>query len=133
MRGFAEGFKPPSFSGPEGLKTREGMIRGMFTPQTPDPVQQKVMAMMLKAPEATANGAMASMLDPALRKSDVTAAPALTIWAGTNQQVPKVEDMKKVLPHYSQTQVAGTGHFVMMEKPDEFNQLVTTFLDSLTF
>jgi pimeloyl-ACP methyl ester carboxylesterase len=44
-----------------------------------------------------------------------------------------VEETKKVLPHYSQTQVAGTGHFVMMEKPDEFNQLVTSFVDGLTF
>jgi len=131
MRGFGDGFKPPSFAGPEGLKTREGMIRGMFTPQTSPAVQQKIMAMMLKAPEATASGAMASMLDPALRKSDVTPMPALTIWAGTNQQVPKVEDMKKVLPHYSQTQVAGTGHFVMMEKPDEFNKLLTSFVDEL--
>jgi pimeloyl-ACP methyl ester carboxylesterase len=27
--------------------------------------------------------------------------------------------------------VAGTGHFVMMEKPDEFNRLVTSFVDGL--
>src|ERR1700682_3074112 len=32
MRGYREGFKPPSFTGPEGLKAREGMIRSMFTP-----------------------------------------------------------------------------------------------------
>jgi len=29
--------------------------------------------------------------------------------------------------------VAGTGHFVMMEKPDEFNQLVVAFVDKLQF
>jgi pimeloyl-ACP methyl ester carboxylesterase len=131
MRGFAEGFKPPSVVGPEGLKAREGMIRGMFTPQTPPALQQKILDMMLKAPEATAAGAMNAMFDPALRKTDVTPMPALTIWAGTNQQLPNAEDMKKVLPHYSQTQVAGTGHFVMMEKPDEFNRLVITFVDGL--
>jgi pimeloyl-ACP methyl ester carboxylesterase len=109
------------------------MIRGMFTPQTPPALQQKILAMMLKAPEATAVGAMGSILDPALRKSDVTPMPALAIWAGTNPQLPNVEETKKVLPHYSQTQVAGTGHFVMMEKPDEFNQLVTLFVDGLAF
>jgi pimeloyl-ACP methyl ester carboxylesterase len=131
MRQFGDGFKPPSLTGPEGLKTREGMIRGMFTPQTPPALQEKILAMMLKAPEATAIGAMGSILDPALRKSDVTPMPALAIWAGTNPQLPNVEETKKVLPHYSQTQVAGTGHFVMMEKPDEFNQLVTSFVDGL--
>ena len=133
MRAFGEGFTPPALTGPEGLKAREGMIRGMFTPQTPPALQEKILAMMLKAPEATAVGAMGSILDPALRKSDVTPMPTLAIWAGTNPRVPDVEETKKVLPHYSQTQVAGTGHFVMMEKPDEFNQLVTSFVDALKF
>jgi pimeloyl-ACP methyl ester carboxylesterase len=131
MRGFGDAFKPPSVAGPEGMKAREGMIRTMFTPQTPPALQQKILDMMMKAPEATAVGAMTAMFDPALRKTDVTPMPALTIWAGTNPQLPNVEELKKVLPHYSQTQVAGTGHFVMMEKPDEVNQLVTTFVDGL--
>lgn len=133
MRGFGEGFKPPSLTGPDGVKAREGMIRGMFTPDTPPALQQKIMTMMLNAPEATAVGAMQSILDPALRAPDVTPMPAFAIWAGTNQQIPNAEETKKVLPHYSQTQVAGTGHFVMMEKPDEFNRLVTTFVDGLMF
>jgi pimeloyl-ACP methyl ester carboxylesterase len=132
MRGFGEGFKLPSLEGPDGLKAREGMIRGMFTPNTPPALQEKILAMMLKAPEATAEGAMRSILDPDLRKADVTPMPALAIWAGTNQQIPNPEETKKVLPHYSQTQVAGTGHFVMMEKPDEFNRLLTSFVDTLS-
>ena len=133
MRQFGEGFKPPALVGPEGLKAREGMIRGMFTPQTPPVLQQKILDMMLKAPEATAIGAMGAMFDPSIRKGDVTPMPALAIWAGTNPQLPNADETKKVLPHYSQTQVAGTGHFVMMEKPDEFNQLVMSFVDGLAF
>jgi len=129
MRQFPADFKAPTVSGPEGLKAREGMIKGMFTPQTPADVQEKVLAMMLKAPEATAAGAMAAMGDPSLRKNDVTPMPALTIWAGTNKQLPKVEDARQTLPKYEQTQVAGTGHFVMMEKPEEFNRLLIAFVD----
>jgi pimeloyl-ACP methyl ester carboxylesterase len=90
MRQFGDGFKPPSLAGPEGLKAREGMIRGMFTPDTPPALQQKILAMMLSAPEATATGAMASILDPELRKADVTPMPALAIWAGTNTQIPNL-------------------------------------------
>ena len=92
-------------------------------------MEQKVLAMMLKAPEATAAGAMAAMGDPSLRKSDVTPMPALTIWAGTNKQLPKLEDARQSLPKFEQTQVAGTGHFVMMEKPEEFNRLLIAFVD----
>ena len=29
---------------------------------------------------------------------------------------------KEVFPNYEATQIAGTGHFVMMEKPEEFNR-----------
>jgi pimeloyl-ACP methyl ester carboxylesterase len=133
MRQFPADFKPPTLTGPEGHKAREGMIRSMFTPQTPPELQQKILAMMLKAPEATAVGAMGSMMDPALRKSDVMPMPALAIWAGTNQQQPKLEDTRKILPNYEQTQVAGTGHFLMMEKPDEFNRLVVAFVEKAKF
>jgi pimeloyl-ACP methyl ester carboxylesterase len=129
MRQFPSEFKPPPLTGAEGLKLREGMIRGMFTPQTPPDVQQKVLAMMLKAPEATAIGAMGSMMDPSLRKSDVTPMPALAVWAGTAQQMPNVDEARKTLPKFEQTKVEGTGHFLMMEKPEEFNRLLIAFVD----
>ena len=109
------------------------MIRGMFTPQTPPELQQKILTMMLKAPEATAIGAMGSMMDPSLRKDDVTPMPALAIWAGTSQQLPNSTTRERRCPKYEQTQVAGTGHFLMMEKPDEFNRLVVAFVDKLQF
>src|SRR5688572_3179566 len=38
MRSFGD-IKPPSVAGAEGLKAREGMIRSMFTPQTPPELQ----------------------------------------------------------------------------------------------
>ena len=132
LRGFGNGFQPPPLKGPEGLKARETMIRGMFTPQTPEPVQKHVLAMMLKAPEGTAAGAMGAVLDPAIRTDDVTPMPALAIYAGT-AQVPNAEETKKVLPKYEAMQIAGTGHFVMMEKPDEFNRVLTAFLEKIKY
>ena len=136
MRSFgpppSAGQFPPPMTGPEGLKAREGMIRGMFTPQTPVALQQQILKMMLGAPEATAVGAMASILDPALRAADVTPMPALAVYAGTGQ-MPNVAETQKVLPKFEATQIAGTGHFVMMEKPEEFNRTLTAFLDKIKF
>jgi len=119
-------------TGAQGLATREKMIRSMFTPQTPEPLQKQILAMMLKAPEATAGGAMAAMFDPAIREKDVTNAPALAVYAGT-AQMPNVAETQKVLPKFEATQIAGTGHFVMMEKPDEFNRTLQAFLDRIKF
>jgi pimeloyl-ACP methyl ester carboxylesterase len=135
MRGFPtpqNGQGPPKMIGPEGLKAREGMIRGMFTPQTPVALQKHILSMMLGAPEATANGAMAAVFDPSLRSTDVIKAPALSVYAGT-AQVPNPQTAKEILPNYESAQIAGTGHFLMMEKPDEFNRLLTAFLDKIKF
>jgi pimeloyl-ACP methyl ester carboxylesterase len=128
-----EGAPPfPQVTGPNGLKARETMIRSMFTPETPPALQQQILAMMLKAPEATAGGAMAAILEPSLRKEDVTPIPALAIYAGT-ATLPDAEAVKKSLPKYEATQIAGTGHFVMMEKPREFNRVLEEFLQKIEF
>jgi pimeloyl-ACP methyl ester carboxylesterase len=138
MRGFGEAregrgaFAPPPMTGPEGLKAREGMIKGMFTPQTPEPLQKQILAMMLHAPEATAAGAMAAMFDPAISRTSVIDAPAYAIYAGTNT-IPDLATTRQVIPKFEATQVKGTGHFVMMEKPAEFNGLLTAYLQKVKF
>jgi pimeloyl-ACP methyl ester carboxylesterase len=118
-------------TGAEGLKMREGLIRSMFTPETPVELQKHILSMMLGTPEATAAGAMAAVFDPSL-PNDMVGAPSLAVYAGT-AQLPNVQTMREVVPNYEGTQVAGTGHFLMMEKPEEFNRLLTAFLDKIKY
>jgi sigma-B regulation protein RsbQ len=138
LRGFGEAregrgaFTPPAMTGPDGLKQREQMIKGMFTPNTPKPLQDQIMKMMMHAPEATAAGAMAAMFDPAISRTSVINAPALAVYAGTNT-IPDLATVRQVVPKFEATQVAGTGHFVMMEKPAEFNALLAGFLKKISF
>ena len=135
MRVFPQpqpGTFPPPLTGPEGLKAREGMIKSMFVAQTSPAIQEHVLKMMLGAPETTAVGAMTAMFDPANRWTDPIAAPALAVYAGTGQ-VPDLNTAHEVVPKLEQTQVAGTGHFLMMEKPDEFNRLLGEFLAKIRF
>jgi pimeloyl-ACP methyl ester carboxylesterase len=123
---------PPPMTGPEGLQAREGMIRSMFVPETPAPLQEHILHMMLGAPEATAAGAMAAMFDPSIRWTDTIRAPALAVYAGT-ATLPDAAATKAIIPSYEAMQVAGTGHFLMMEKPAEFNRVLTEFLDRIDF
>ena len=137
MRGFGaprggQAFTPPPMTGPEGRQRREQMIRGMFTAQTPAPLQEQILKMMLGAPEVTAAGAMGAMFDPTVRKTDVTDVPALAVYAGT-AQMPVVDTIRQVLPKFEATQIAGTGHFLMMEKPREFNAVLSGFLQRIKF
>ena len=135
LRGFPPpqlGQGPPPMTGAEGLKAREGMIRSMFVAETAPALQEHILKMMLGAPEATATGAMAAMFDPSLRWTDVTPAPALAVYAGT-ARVPDAAVTKELYPNYEAKQVAGTGHFLMMEKPAEFNGTLTEFLTKIKF
>ena len=111
---------------------RENMIRGMFIPETPAELQQHILDMMLGTPEATASGAMAAMFSQAAEAGDVIAAPALAVVAGT-AALPNVETMRPIAPNFEAAQVPGTGHFLMMEKPEEFNRLLAEFLEKIDF
>jgi pimeloyl-ACP methyl ester carboxylesterase len=134
LRAFGElppGFPPP-LTGPEGRTAREGMIRSMFIAETPPALQEKILTMMLAAPEATAVGAMNAMFDPVIRWTDVIDAPALSVYAGT-ATVPDAAATRELYPNHEATQMAGTGHFLMMEKPAEFNRALAEFLDKIDF
>ncbi len=122
----------PQFTGNEGMKARETMVKGMFTPATPAGVQEHVLKMMLGAPEATANGAMAATVDPTIWKDDVMTMPVLGIYADKSR-LANPEYSKKIYPSFEYVEVPKTGHFVMMEKPEEFDRLVTTFVDKIKY
>jgi pimeloyl-ACP methyl ester carboxylesterase len=118
---------------PEGLKMREGMIKGMFTPKTPADVQDRVLKMMLAAPPATAAGAMAATFDTATWTDDVMTMPVYGIYAEKSALLGNPAYLKKVFPKIEYVEMPGTGHFVMMEQPQEFNRLLTRFLDSMSY
>ena len=123
---------PSLFVGPEGRKARENMIRGMFTPKTPAALQQRILDMMLKAPESTASGAFGWILEPGIWKEDVPPAAALAVYAGT-ASAQTIDDTKKRTHSVQTIQLPDTGHFLMMEQPDKFNQLVIDFVEKLKF
>jgi len=116
--------------GPDGPKNREAMIRGMFTPATPRPLQDHVLKMMLSAPEATAYGAMVATFDPKIWGDDVMTMPVLGVFADKSA-LANPTATRKIFTHYEHHEIPGTGHFLMMEKPREFNALLTGFVDTL--
>ena len=116
---------------PEGPAMREGMIKGMFTPNTPKDVQAHVLKMMLAAPAATAASAMRTTFDEKYASDEVMNVPAYGIFAEKSFALPAVPFLKKVFPKLEYTAMPGTGHFVMMEQPQEFNRLLIKFVESL--
>lgn len=142
---FAEGLMPLSpaaatamakqgamMAGPSGRAAREAMIHSFFVAGTSPEVQAKVLKMMMGAPEATAVGAMNASRESAGQTTDIPNVPILGIYAGPSH----IASREAVLAHFPSaeyTSIPDTGHFLMLEKPDEFNRILLAFLAKQKF
>ncbi len=123
---------PERMRGPDGLKNREAMIRGMFGQSATPPIQQHILKMMLAAPESTAYQAMTATFAASNWVDDSFPVPALGIYADHSASDDPAY-FKKIFPNGSTVEVPGTGHFVMLEKPQEFNKLLADFLPKANY
>jgi pimeloyl-ACP methyl ester carboxylesterase len=129
--GAAAGLAPANpggaMAGPAGRQNREAMIRGFFASATTPAIQTKILDMMLGAPEATAVGAMNATFDPAGQTDNIPNVPILGIYAGPSR-IASQESVHAHFPNADYQQIPGTGHFLMLEKPEEFNRILLAFL-----
>jgi pimeloyl-ACP methyl ester carboxylesterase len=123
---------PDRTKGPDGLKYREAMIRGMFGKSATPAMQDHILKMMLAAPETTAFQAMAATFAAPNWKDESFTVPALGIYADHSVSDDPAY-FRKIFPNGSTVEVPGTGHFVMVEKPQEFNKLLSEFLPKASF
>jgi sigma-B regulation protein RsbQ len=126
VAGSEPGFTPPPMTGAEGLKARENMVRSMFGPATTPQLQQHILKMMLGTREATAAGAMTATWDQSWVKNDPIIVPVLGVYAA--RPLASREAITRIFPKVEYHEIPGSAHFLMMEKPDEFNGLLSAFL-----
>ncbi len=113
---------------PMTIERRKAAIEGMFVEGTSEPLREKIRAMMLGSSDKTASGAANAMVAPEIQSDELIMAPALTVWAATREVDPEYST-KDMLPNWQEARLQGTGHFLMMEKPAEFNALLRQFID----
>ncbi|MEE4186561.1 MAG: alpha/beta hydrolase [Gammaproteobacteria bacterium] len=124
----AESASPRSFS----EISREASIRSMFVEATPEALQQDILAMMLSTPDALATAVAEPMRDPAAQSSVVLDTPVLLVFAG-NRPATDTDWIRQFVPNAEFHTVAGTGHFLMMEQPAEFERLLSGFLRKIGY
>jgi pimeloyl-ACP methyl ester carboxylesterase len=120
------------YAGPEGLKARETMVRGMFSGSTTPAMQTHILNMMLGSPEATAVGSLKATWDIPTPKYETINVPVLGLYADHSGLADR-QFMNKAYPNLRYAEIPGTGHFLMMEKPDEFNRQLLDFLKTVSF
>jgi pimeloyl-ACP methyl ester carboxylesterase len=116
-----------AFGGPGGMAVRENLIRGMFSPATAPALRSRILSLMLDATEATAVGAMKALSDESLWQDHVMHLPVLAIFAERSRFADRAA-MEVRCRDLEYVEIPGAGHFLMMEKPDEFNRLLLDFL-----
>ena len=113
--------------GPGYKQEATKFIDSMFGPNAPVALRDEVKNAMLSTPQYVAVSAMEGMFDPAIWAEDKIEVPALAVM--TKFWPPDTEQFfRSLAPKLEYHGMDGVGHFLMMEKPAEFNELLAGFL-----
>ena len=125
MEKFIDRFKAPNYE-----ETAGKMIDGM-TASIPVPgLREKIRAAMLRTPQSVAVSEFESTLDEDLWKPDKITVPVLMVLAKQPAWSAEYEQfVRSIVPDLDYQVWDGVSHFLMMEKPEEFNRTLVAFLE----
>lgn len=118
------------FRGPNYRQSIDQMFAAMSGPALTAEAKSRINTSSLNTPQHVIVGAMEGMADPAIWKDDKINVPVLAIMAKNPFFPPNLEELSRAIaPNIDFRSWEGVGHFLMMEKPTEFNSAVLAFLD----
>ena len=117
--------------GPNYKVEAAGFIDGMMGPEVTPALREQIKTSMLSTPQHVAISAMGEgMADESIWKQDTVNVPVLAVlaksafWPADNEQF-----FRTIVPNLDYQMWNGVSHFLMMEKPKEFNDAVIAFLE----
>ena len=118
------------FKGPDYEQTTGKMVDSM-TASIPDAaLRGRIKKAMLRTPQDVAVGEFESTLEEKLWTPDKISVPVLMILAKQPAWSAEYEQfVRGLVPDLDYQVWDGVSHFLMMEKPEEFNRAVVTFLE----
>jgi pimeloyl-ACP methyl ester carboxylesterase len=118
------------FRGPQYREAVEKMLAGMFGPSLSAESRARIQASVLNTPQHVMVSAMEGMADAVIWGDDKISVPVLAIMAKSPFYGPDLEQRyREIAPNLDFRIWDGVGHFIMMEKPKEFNEAALAFLD----
>jgi pimeloyl-ACP methyl ester carboxylesterase len=121
------------FEGDQFRKSVSQMISTMPAPELAPAERNEILAMALDQPQSAVVGGLAAALDPGIWEPDPIGVPTLMLLA----EQPAWDDDYRAFAHELVPQLDyrvwgdGAGHFLMMERPEQFNDAVTEFAASI--
>jgi len=122
-----------SLRGPNYKDAMGQMFASMFGPSLSADSKERIQASRLSTPQYVLVSAWEGMADPSIWGEDKINVPVLAIMAKNPFFGPDLEERYRgIAPNMDFRLWDGVGHFVMMERPKEFNEAVLGFLDKNT-
>jgi pimeloyl-ACP methyl ester carboxylesterase len=119
------GFRSPNYK-----QVGEQMLSMMSGPSLSAADRERIKASMLNTPQYVMVSAMEGMFDNSIWGLDKINVPVLAIMAKNPMYPAGMEqNYRDTAPNLDFQMWDGVGHFLMMEKPKEFNDAVIAFLD----
>ena len=119
-----------SFRGPKYKEFGSQMLSSMFGPGLSTEAKERITTSNQNTPQHVLVSAMEGMADPSIWGEDKINVPVLAIMAKNPLFPPNIEESARgIAPNLEFYMWDSVGHFVMMEKPKEFNAAVLAFLD----
>ena len=133
LRLFAPRAQMEQFVAPlRGANFKEAMPRmleGMLQPVQSETLRAEIKTAMLLTPQHVTVSAMDGMMDEALFAEDQIKVPVLAVLARSPFWPPDNEQFfRQIAPDLDYRMWDGVSHFLMMDKPDEFNRTLADFL-----
>ncbi len=120
------------FEGSDYAANLAKMMDGLVGPAADSALKAAVKRMAMATPQRVAASAMREQMDPALWRDDPIEVPVLAVMSPNPGWTPDyVAYVKRLVPAIRYERMTGVGHFLMMERPEEFNALLEDFLRSL--
>lgn len=116
--------------GPNYKATIDQMFGMMLGQSLPEASKERIKAATASTPQHVLVSAMEGMADPSIWSDDKINVPTLAIMAKNPFYPPNIEELNRgIAPAIEQTMWQGVGHWLMIDKPKEFNAAVVSFLD----
>lgn len=126
MDGLIAGFRGPNYK-----EAVSQLFAGFFGPSLSAEARERINASILNTPQYVLVSAMEGMADASIWGEDKINVPVLAIMAKSPFFGANVEQFYRgIAPRLEFQMWDGVGHFIMMEKPKEFNTAVLAFLDT---
>lgn len=125
MEGFIAGFRGPNYK-----EAGKQMFAGMAGPNLSPELKARIQATFLTTTQHVLVSAMEGMADDSIWGQDKINVPVLAVLAKTPFWPADTEQFyRSIAPDLEFQMFDGVGHFLMMEKPKQFNDAVIAFLN----